>query len=514
MKGIFKLFSSLLLLALFAPAAQAQTVFEGTKDWHGSNHSAWKIEPQAMQNYVTMGNRFFEPNNNTLYMSEFNEFANFNSWTRAHVTGQNLQTFWKSFTKSTYPVGFFAVAAATNGTQAYAILTNATGQKLWDRVSALPFAMEYGGVTPASNGGYMAAGSTNNGNLAVSRFDAYGVEVWTNEYPVSGFGWTIKAASGGGYVIAGTREVIRIDLDGNLVWSRTLNLPVSPDGSAYSYTEFEEILPLSGEQGFVVTGSAFSNQTSGVYTARLTWSGGVSWIKINDAVNTSLPGTPVAWVNNAVLANGNQKVITSWRRGPVSAGGGLFAQTLNISDGSQGGIQGLNNTIPVQEAFATRAHGRLIIGGTRGTYSAAYAYANTVFLQNNTAPQGAQLDETNIQNVPTVSGYLTSIRNAHPTYENGKPVFEDPIMTFASRTSHQDLTIFPNPSTGLVYMGGVLEVGASLRVFDLSGRLVMEKNIQEGDSMIDFDLTGQPKGMYTVQMVGTKYNVTRKFIIE
>jgi hypothetical protein len=42
----------------------------------------------------------------------------------------------------------------------------------------------------------------------------------------------------------------------------------------------------------------------------------------------------------------------------------------------------------------------------------------------------------------------------------------------------------------------------------------MEKNIQEGDTMVDFDLTGHPKGMYTVQMVGTQYNVTRKFVIE
>ena len=196
----------------------------------------------------------------------------------------------------------------------------------------------------------------------------------------------------------------------------------------------------------------------------------------------------------------------------------MFAQLVNIADGAQGVVKSLNNSIPVQEAFATRAHGRLVIGGTRGTYSNAYAYANTTFLNENTfsdpSSGSIQLDETNIENVPTGSGFLTSVRNASPTYENGKPVFEDPIMTYASRTSHQDLTIFPNPSTGLVYVGGVMEVGASLRVFDLSGRLVMEKNIQEGDSMIDFDLAGQAKGIYTVQMVGTKYNVTRKFVIQ
>jgi hypothetical protein len=143
--------------------------------------------------------------------------------------------------------------------------------------------------------------------MAVTKFDAYGVPQWTYEYPVSGFGWSIKPANGGGYVMAGTRSIVRIDVAGNLVWSTTLNLPVSPDGSAYSYTEFEEILPLTGENGFILTGSAFSNSNSGVYTARISWAGGVVWSRINDVVNTGLAGTPVCWVNNAVLAMATPK---------------------------------------------------------------------------------------------------------------------------------------------------------------------------------------------------------------
>lgn len=520
MKNNVKMLCLLLFATLFSIRVNAQNVFEGTQQWFAQDHSAWKIEPQSMQNYVIMGNKFFEPNNNTLYMSEFSEFAQFNSWNRVHTTTETMQTFWKAFCKSTYPVGYFA-ATSINGNRVYTILTNQTGQKMWDRISAVPFAIQYGGVCEATNGGYVACGSSNSGNLAVTKFDAYGVAEWTKEYNVSGFGWSIKQANGGGYVLGGTRSVIRIDVAGNLDWSRTINLPISPDGSAYTYTEFEEILPLSGENGFVITGSAFSNQTSGIYTARLSWAGTVSWAKINDGVNTGLPGTPVCWVNNAVLSNSGAKVITSWRRGPVSAGGGLFAQSLNISDGTQGAILSLNNSTPVQEAFATRAHGRLVIGGVRGTYSAIYAYANTTFLTDNpfsgggvSDGAGVELNELNIPNAPTGSGFLTSVRNAYPTYEKGKPIFDDMMLTFTSRTAYTDLTIFPNPSTGSVFVGGLLEIGASLRVFDLAGRLVMEKTIPDGESILNFDLTGQPKGMYTVQMVGERYNVTRKFILE
>lgn len=506
----------LVAATIFSLPLFAQNVFEGTQQWHPQDHSAWKIEPQNIQNYVIMGNKFFEPNNNTLYISEFSEFAQFNSWSRAHTAPENIQTFWKSFCKSTSPVGYFAVAGTASGNKVYTLTMNATGQKFWERVSNLPFNMQYGGVCQATNGGYIACGSNNSGELAVTKFNGLGEPEWTIDYPVSGFGWCIKQANGGGYVLAGTRSVIRIEVDGSLVWAKTLNLPASPDGSNYSYTEFEEILPLSGENGFILTGSAFSNAHSGAYTARFSWAGTQVWAKINETVNTSLPGTPVCWINNAVLSNSGNKVITTWRNGPVSAGGALRAQLVNIADGAQGAVQGLGNATPVQEAFATRAHGRLVIGGTRGTYSQAYAYSNTQFLIDNSLPQqpGGQLDVDNIPNVPTVSGYLTSVRNAFPTYESGKVKFDDPTLTFASRTAYTDLTIFPNPSSGLIYVGGKMEPGAMLRIFDLTGKLILEKQVPDGESMVNFDLTSQPKGMYSIQMAGDQYNITRKFIIE
>lgn len=514
MKNNFKQFTTLAFAVFIVFNAQAQNVFEGGTNWHGQSHSAWKIEPQNNQNYVIMGNKFFSGQNDHIYISEFSEFAQFNSWNRSHAAGENLQTFWKNYCKSTFPVGYFTANGTTSGKKVYTLLTNATGHKLWSRVSELPYNVTYGGACPSVNGGYLACGVNNNGNMVVTKFDAVGLPTWTQEYPGISFAWSIKAATGGGYVVAGTNDVTRIDADGNIEWQRTLNPGISPDGSAYSYSEFEEITILPESQGFVVTASTFSNNHSGIYTARVTWAGTVSWIKINDVVNTSLPGTPVCWVNNAILSNSGTKVITSWRRGPVSSGGAMFANTVNIADGALGAIQGLNNNTLVREAFATRAHSRLIIGGTTGDLQNAYAYSNTTFLTNVSAPQGASSNEETIPVVSTLLGFQTNVSAAKPIFEKGKPVFDNPIGALTSRTAYQDLNIFPNPSTGLIYVGGIMEVGASLRIFDLAGRMVMEKNIQLEDQMVTFDLNGQPKGIYTVQMVGAKYNVTRKFVIE
>lgn len=128
MKVNLKPLLMLLVAALFLMKLSAQTVFEGTLNWHNQAHSAWKIEPQSMTNYVIMGNRYFSSPNNQIHVSEFTEFAQYTSWNRVHSTTENLQTFWKNFCKSTFPVGYFTANGTSTG-KVYTMLTNATGQK-------------------------------------------------------------------------------------------------------------------------------------------------------------------------------------------------------------------------------------------------------------------------------------------------------------------------------------------------------------------------------------------------
>ena len=512
MKQFFSLSFLFLLMFLGLNSIQAQ-VSEGTKSWNTQSHSAWKIEPQSNIGYVIVGNRFFSSPNKDLYISQFSEFAQFD-WTRTHSTDQNMSTFWKSFCKSSQPPGFFIATTTTSGQQAYTVLTNLTGQKMWDRYSNLPFYVNYGGSCPATNGGYMACGGDNAGNFAVTKFDAYGSAQWTYNYPtIDGFAWTIKPANGGGYVVAGTRNVMRIDHLGNLTSQTTINLPTSPDGSAYSYTEFEEITPLPNGQGFAVTGSCFSNSHSGIYTAKVSWAGGVAWSRINDVVNTSLAGTPVCWVNNSILSNNQQSVITSWRRGPVSSGGPMFAQSVDLATGTQGAITGLNNSLLVREAFATRAHQRLVIGGTSGNLLSVYAYSNSSFLTS--APQ--QPDPGYDPALPVIAtslGYQTNLYASMPEFVSKMPDVDNAAaMFFSSRTAYQDLTVFPNPTGGQVHIGGLLEVGAILRITDLNGKTIFEQEITADDQFVTTDLNGYAKGMYTVSMIGKQGIVTKKLML-
>ncbi|MBL7828607.1 MAG: hypothetical protein JNJ57_18380 [Saprospiraceae bacterium] len=341
MKPIFRTITSLLFVTAFSLPISAQ-VFENNYVWHNQDHSAWKIEPADPFGYVIAGNKFFEPGNTDIYITGFDEFGT-HQWTRSHASGfTSLQTFWKSFVKIPDGSGYFIASAGIQGgtRKAYGLRVNTHGMKFWDRVSDLPFGIEFGGITNSINGGYIATGGTNTGTFAVVKFDDLGNVVWAKSLPTSGFGWTVTSAQGGGYLIAGTRAVVKVNNSGDFEWSTVINLPPSPSGP-YTYTEFEEAIKTPDGNAFIITGSCFSNSHSGIYTAMVSLNGGVTWAKVNDAVNTALAGTPVCWVNNAILDTWGTSILTSWRRGPVSAGGTMFYQRMNFAGANIGAITSL-----------------------------------------------------------------------------------------------------------------------------------------------------------------------------
>jgi hypothetical protein len=291
-----------------------------------------------------------------------------------------------------------------------------------------------------------------------------------------------------------------VDNAGNHEWTANINLPASPSG-AYSYAEFEEITHVPDGSGFVVTGSCFSNSHSGIYTAKVSYTGGVSWAKVNDAVNTSGAGTPVCWVNNAIIDAYGTEILTSWRRGPVSAGGTMYYQRMNFAGNNVGGIGSFNNTIPVREAFATKAHQKYVIGGTRGNLAGAYSYINASlpsFKDN-----GDDRSEPFLDADPLVR-LQTNTSNAHPIFE----------LPATSRVFSAEMRVFPNPSSGQINVGGAIEPGALLRVLSPTGNLVLERKIQPAETLISLDLAGYAAGLYIVEMIGEEGVSSKKVVVE
>ncbi len=499
MRISLKTISAISTLALVATQGFAQPI-ENTYVWTNASHSAWKVVPASYSGYVIAGTKFFSSPNTDVFMTGFDEFGTA-EWTRTHASGfTSLQTFWKSFTSSSNNDGYFVVCAGNQGgNKAYALTVNGYGMKFWDRASTLGFGIQFGGVCQANNGGYIGTGGTNTGNFAAVKFDIYGDILWTMQLPVSGFGWSVAPAVGGGYILAGGIRAARIDNMGNFEWSTNINLPASPSGP-YTYGEFEEITPLPDGSGFIVTGSCFSNSHSGIYTARLNYNGSVVWAKVNDAVNTSGAGTPVCWVNNAIIDGWGTQIMTSWRRGPVSAGGTMFYQRMDFGGNNIGGITSMGNTITVREAFMTKAHQKYVVGGTRGNTMAAYSYINA------SLSAGGNTDD---RTEPFLDA--DPLARLQTNWFNAQPVFEAPP---GSRVFESEFQVFPNPSSGQLQVGGALEPGAVLRVVDATGKIVLQRRVQEGEALIPLDLSKLAKGMYNVEMAGANGISSKKVVLD
>lgn len=83
-----------------------------------------------------------------------------------------------------------------------------------------------------------------------------------------------------------------------------------------------------------------------------------------------------------------------------------------------------------------------------------------------------------------------------------------------SKTKSSEITtgkLFPNPSSGLVSLD-ILE-GASVKVFDLGGAIVWQKDFFKGEK-INMDLSELKSGFYTVHTLVNGETTSQKLIIQ
>lgn len=69
--------------------------------------------------------------------------------------------------------------------------------------------------------------------------------------------------------------------------------------------------------------------------------------------------------------------------------------------------------------------------------------------------------------------------------------------------------LFPNPTKDIFYVDNVDE-DADFRLFDLSGKLVAQQKGQ--GQRVSFDLSNFPSGVYSLQIIGSDFGVTKKLV--
>ena len=72
------------------------------------------------------------------------------------------------------------------------------------------------------------------------------------------------------------------------------------------------------------------------------------------------------------------------------------------------------------------------------------------------------------------------------------------------------LDVYPNPTKGVIEF--CLEEDAFVKVINTLGEIVMEKQLRVSDNKID--LSAYTKGMYYLEIISKKQNITKKIVLE
>lgn len=77
------------------------------------------------------------------------------------------------------------------------------------------------------------------------------------------------------------------------------------------------------------------------------------------------------------------------------------------------------------------------------------------------------------------------------------------------------MDVFPNPTFGEITINSsIFKSGnTQILVFDISGKLLLQKNEQRRLELIDFDLGDLPNGVYMIQLMNQNYFVQERVVV-
>lgn len=190
-----------------------------------------------------------------------------------------------------YLVAGTSKPSVSAGLDGWLVKTDGNGNRIWEKTYGGDDAQGFYYVESLAGGGCVAAGYTESAGESdtwVVRLDAKGKELWQRNLgaPGSDLANSVHKTGDGGFIVGGEvspeggevadARMIRLDAQGNLVWSRTYGGPAD-DG-------FFDVLPTS-DGGFIATG----------YTASSGLGGNDLWLVKMDRSGTEVWSRTFGW---------------------------------------------------------------------------------------------------------------------------------------------------------------------------------------------------------------------------
>lgn len=198
--------------------------------------------------------------------------------------------------RQTFDNGYIIAGTTTSfgsgGRDILVIKTNEFGDTTWTKTFGGATDNEYGFcVQQTADSGYIVSGVASSfadvaGDIYLIKLNATGDTIWTRTYGGIGYEWGafVQQTADGGYVITGQTPafgaggfdvyLVKINVNGNIIWAKTYGEIGSEYGSALQQTT---------DGGYIITGSndnTFGFGASDFYLIKTDSAGNVNWSKV------------------------------------------------------------------------------------------------------------------------------------------------------------------------------------------------------------------------------------------
>lgn len=366
----------------------------------------------------------------------------------------------------------------------FCVRINSVGDTLWTKVVSDEFISEYRSLAFASDEGFLAGGTTFNGidesaDIRVTKFSMDGELIW--EKTIGGslneFCSKIIPTADDGYLVLGTTEsfgsggrdayCVKLDIDGEVEWSKS-----------YGGSNFDEFTDgiIAEDGNYILIGytSSFGAGNDDVLLVKTNEVGEVIWAQ-------TYGGDLYDYGQSVLEEEGGSLLLTGY--------GSSFDQAVDDWF--------VDNDVYM---IRTSSDGSTICHNEMITLSAA--------------------DCATVQNVSV------------PVFASGALVHDPPTLTGSTfselwdaclvsnqiddKNSIQELLIYPQPCSSQVTVAWseAYRDARLIRITDMRGRVVLERNFPSGVSTDILEVGGFVSGMYMINVLGQDYSLQSKMLVE
>jgi hypothetical protein len=407
---------------------------------------------------------------------------------------------------------------ASRGTYDYWVIKlDAAGNKTWDKTfgSSASDGLSYlqqttdggyilGGQSESAAGGDKTAVGSGMTDLWIIKLDGSGNKVWDKAYggSQSDLFSSLQQTSDGGYILGGTSAspvsgdksqpsrgqndfwIIKVDANGGKSWDRT-----------YGGSNMEGLRTVrqTPDGGYIVSGTTNSGISGDIsqpakggndlWVIKLDGSGNMQWNKTLGAAGEEWAGYIDQASNGGYIVGAYSDSNISGDKSEASKGGNDFwiiklnATGNKVWDKTYGG-----NGFEQLSFIRQISGGSYIFGGTSQS-----GIGGDKSQASQGTSQGA-VDYWVVKLAPEVLGAQEDVLSG--------------------------LTVYPNPSTGILNLALDYAGNAEVKVYSVLGQCMLSEVFSSQIKETALDLTNAPKGIYTVQVITEKQTLIKKVVLE